>query len=64
MLLLPEGGHSYGIGLEKVTIIRGLRIYSLNVFYNKLNADSEHIVSGYEAFADEFATILSRQLDS
>jgi biopolymer transport protein TolQ len=34
------------------------------VFYNKLNADSEHIVGGYEAFADEFATILSRQLDA
>jgi biopolymer transport protein TolQ len=34
------------------------------IFYNKLNADSEHIISGYEAFADEFATILSRQLDS
>lgn len=33
------------------------------VFYNKLNADSEHILSNYEAFADEFATILSRQLD-
>jgi biopolymer transport protein TolQ len=32
------------------------------IFYNKLNSDSEHIVSGYEAFADEFATILSRQL--
>lgn len=34
------------------------------VFYNKLNADSERIQSGYESFADEFATILSRQLDS
>jgi len=34
------------------------------IFYNKLSADSERIVSGYEAFADEFATILSRQLDS
>jgi len=34
------------------------------VFYNKLNSDSDHILSGYEAFADEFATILSRQLDS
>ncbi len=34
------------------------------VFYNKLNADSEKIVGGYEAFADEFATILSRQLDA
>ena len=34
------------------------------VFYNKLNADSEHIQGNYESFADEFATILSRQLDS
>lgn len=34
------------------------------IFYNKLNADSEHITAGYEAFADEFATILSRQLDA
>lgn len=34
------------------------------VFYNKLNADSERILGGYEAFADEFATILSRQLDA
>ncbi|HMO08410.1 MAG TPA: protein TolQ [Paracoccaceae bacterium] len=34
------------------------------VFYNKLNADSERILAGYEAFADEFATILSRQLDA
>ena len=34
------------------------------VFYNKLNADSDRILNGYEAFADEFATILSRQLDS
>jgi len=34
------------------------------IFYNKLSADSERIVAGYEAFADEFSTILSRQLDS
>ncbi|SFR32484.1 Cell division and transport-associated protein TolQ [Yoonia tamlensis] len=34
------------------------------IFYNKLSADSDHIIAGYEAFADEFATILSRQLDS
>ena len=33
------------------------------IFYNKLSADSDRIVGGYEAFADEFATILSRQLD-
>ena len=34
------------------------------IFYNKLSADSDAIIAGYEAFADEFATILSRQLDS
>lgn len=33
------------------------------IFYNKLSADSDRIVANYEAFADEFATILSRQLD-
>lgn len=34
------------------------------VFYNKLSADADRITSGYEAFADEFTTILSRQLDA
>ena len=34
------------------------------IFYNKLSTDCDRIIGGYEAFADEFATILSRQLDS
>ena len=34
------------------------------VAYNKLSSDSDRITAGYEAFADEFATILSRQLDA
>ena len=34
------------------------------VFYNKLSADSDRILGNYEAFSDEFTTILSRQLDS
>lgn len=34
------------------------------IFYNKLSTDGGRIVAGYEGFADEFATILSRQLDS
>jgi len=34
------------------------------VFYNKLSADNDRVIGGYEAFADEFATILSRQLDA
>jgi len=33
------------------------------IMYNKLSADSDRIIAGYEAFSDEFATILSRQLD-
>lgn len=34
------------------------------IFYNKLTSDSEQIIGGYEAFADEFHTILSRQLEA
>ncbi len=34
------------------------------IFYNKLSSDSDRIIAGYESFADEFATILSRQLDN
>ena len=34
------------------------------IFYNKLSADAERLIAGHEAFADEFATILSRQLDA
>lgn len=33
------------------------------VFYNKLSADADRIAAGLDSFADEFATILSRQLD-
>ena len=32
------------------------------VFYNHLSAGCDRVTAGYEAFADEFATILSRQL--
>ncbi|MEM5477620.1 protein TolQ [Pacificibacter sp. AS14] len=34
------------------------------IFYNKLSADSDKILGGFEAFADEFSTILSRELDA
>ena len=33
------------------------------IFYNKLSADAERIIAGLDGFADEFSTILSRQLD-
>ena len=34
------------------------------IAYNKLSADSNKLISRLEAFADEFATILSRQLEA
>lgn len=34
------------------------------IFYNKLSGDADKIMSIHEAFADEFTTILSRQLDA
>jgi len=33
------------------------------IFYNKLSADTDRILGDYEAFADGFAGIVSRQLD-
>lgn len=33
------------------------------IFYNKLSSDADRIIAGYEAFADEFTTIIGRQLD-
>lgn len=33
------------------------------IFYNKLSADSDRLINGLDSFSDEFATILSRQLD-
>jgi len=33
------------------------------IFYNKLSADADRIAVGFDSFADEFSTILSRQLD-
>lgn len=34
------------------------------IFYNKLAADSSRIINGYETFADEFATLLSREVSN
>ena len=33
------------------------------IFYNKLSSDADRIAGHYEGFADEFSTLLSRQLD-
>ena len=54
-----------GIAEALVATARGLlAAIPAVIFYNKLSADSDRIISGYDAFADEFATILSRQLDA
>ena len=54
-------------GIAEALLATGIGLFAAIpavVFYNKLNADVGRILGGYEAFADEFATILSRQLDS
>ncbi|KPN63249.1 Cell division and transport-associated protein TolQ [Aliiroseovarius crassostreae] len=54
-------------GIAEALLATGLGLLAAipaAVFYNKLSVDSDNILAGYEAFADEFATILSRQLDS
>ncbi len=54
-------------GIAEALVATGLGLLAAIpavIFYNKLSADSARIVASYESFADEFATILSRQLDS
>lgn len=54
-------------GIAEALLATGLGLFAAIpavIYYNKLSADADRIVTGYEAFADEFATILSRQLDS
>jgi len=54
-------------GIAEALLATGLGLFAAIpavIFYNKLSADVDHIVGGYEAFADEFATLFSRQLDA
>jgi len=54
-------------GISEALLATGLGLMAAIpavIFYNKLSADCDRIIAGYEAFADEFGTILSRQLDS
>ncbi|MBB93570.1 MAG: protein TolQ [Rhodobacteraceae bacterium] len=54
-------------GIAEALMATGLGLFAAIpavIFYNKLSADGDRIVAGDETFADEFATILSRQLDS
>jgi biopolymer transport protein TolQ len=54
-------------GIAEALLATGLGLFAAIpavIYYNKLSADADKILAGYESFADEFATILSRQLDS
>ncbi|MFD2737962.1 protein TolQ [Sulfitobacter aestuarii] len=54
-------------GIAEALLATGMGLFAAIpavIFYNKYSADSDRILGNYEAFADEFATILSRQLDS
>lgn len=54
-------------GIAEALLATGLGLLAAipaTIFYNKLTDDSDVIISGYEGFADEFNTILSRQLDA
>jgi biopolymer transport protein TolQ len=54
-------------GISEALLATGLGLLAAIpavIFYNKLSADANRITGGYEAFADEFSTILSRQLDA
>ena len=53
-------------GIAEALLATGLGLLAAipaTIFYNKLSDDSEAISSGYEQFADEFGTLLSRNLD-
>ena len=70
-LIFPLNNEESTIALVRGTMATGgivllglLAAIPAVIFYNKLSADANRIVGGYEAFADEFSTILSRQLDA
>jgi len=53
-------------GIAEALLATGLGLLAAipaTIFYNKLSDDSDEIAAGYETFADEFGTLLSRNLD-
>jgi len=53
-------------GIAEALLATGLGLLAAipaTIFYNKLSDDSDEVASGYETFADEFGTLLSRNLD-
>ena len=58
--LIPQGAKNEA--LQVINAVLVLAAIPAVVFYNHLSAACDRIISDYEAFADEFSTILSRQL--
>lgn len=53
-------------GIAEALVATGLGLLAAIpavIFYNKLSNDADRLTANQEAFADEFSTILSRQLD-
>jgi biopolymer transport protein TolQ len=53
-------------GIAEALLATGLGLLAAipaTIYYNKLSDDSDEIASGFEQFADEFGTLLSRNLD-
>lgn len=53
-------------GIAEALLATGLGLLAAipaTIYYNKLSDDSDEIAAGYEQFADEFGTLLSRNLD-
>jgi len=54
-------------GIAEALLATGLGLLAAipaTIFFNKLSDDSEAIAAGFEQFADEFGTLLSRNLDA
>ena len=52
-------------GIAEALLATGLGLLAAipaTIYYNKLSDDSDEIASGYEQFADEFGTLLSRSI--
>ena len=52
-------------GIAEALLATGLGLLAAipaTIYYNKLSDDSDEIASGYEQFADEFGTLLSRSM--
>ena len=56
----PLGGADHVLAMVALGLLAAIPAV---VLYNKLSADSDRLTGNYESFADEFSTILSRQLD-